>query len=224
MLVSTLLAKFKEKKANVVTALHEALDSMMETCFSLPDLAEDITAALDAKTPPAREQTLVFVTRFIIRSKRAAAGQAIKFLGPLFLKAMDDGTPEVREAAYKAFGTLVGKVGERPLSPYLSKLDGIKEKKVKENYPEKIFTGTLNPQAAKPTSATNEKAPAKKPVGNNSKTSTTAQPALKRAPVGAKPTTTAQGPKPVTVLSTTLSSYTYANQYYLAAGSKGATP
>jgi hypothetical protein len=50
----------------------------------------------------------------------------------------------VREAAYKGFGSLVGKVGERPLSPWLSKLDGIKAKKVKENYPEKIFTGNLN--------------------------------------------------------------------------------
>ncbi len=36
------------------------------------------------------------------------------------------------------------------MSPYLAKLDGIKEKKVKENYPEKIFTGNLN--ASKPSS------------------------------------------------------------------------
>jgi cytoskeleton-associated protein 5 len=167
-LVSTLLAKFKEKKANVVTALHEALDAMMDTCFALTDLVEDLPAAADAKTPPGREQTLAFILRFINKSKRASVGQAIKLLGPLLLKAMDDSTPEVREAAYKAFGTLVGKVGERPLSPYLTKLDGIKEKKVKENYPEKIFTGTLNlnPQAAKPAgvAATGKPAPGKKPV------------------------------------------------------------
>jgi len=161
-LVPALLAKFKDQKATVATAIHDALAEMMNVCFALPDLSEDLPPAADAKAPSAREQTLVFVTRFIEKSKRAPVGQSIKVLGPLFLKAMDDGTPEVREAAYKGLGTLVGKVGERPLSPYLSKLDGIKEKRVKENYPEKIFTGTLvlNPQAAKPQATS-----AKKPVG-----------------------------------------------------------
>jgi hypothetical protein len=206
-LVATLLAKFKEKKANVVTAIHEALDAMMDTCFSLTDLAEDLPAAADAKTPPGREQTLAFIIRFITKSKRASVGQAIKLLGPLLLKAMDDSTPEVREAAYKAFGTLVGKVGERPLSPYLTKLDGIKEKKVKENYPEKIFTGTLNPQAAKPGSAAKQ-APAKKPAATAG-AKPAAPPAaagangVKRPPASAaapssKPSAaSAQPPKPV---------------------------
>ncbi len=147
--------------------------------------------AADNKTPNAREQTLIFVTKFIVKAKRASVGQAIKILGPLLLKSMDDAIPEVREATYKAFGTLVGKVGERPMTPYLSKLDGIKLDKVKKNYPEKIFTGNLNASdkpKAKP-SAAYAKAPAKKPAASSAPNKL---PAVAAKKVTAPPSTTSQ--------------------------------
>ncbi len=39
-LLPTLLGKFKEKKAAVVTAIHETLDQLMDICFSLSDIPE----------------------------------------------------------------------------------------------------------------------------------------------------------------------------------------
>lgn len=108
-LVPALLSKFKEKKASVVAAINETLDLMTNTCFTIADIAEDITAATDDKVPQVRELTLAFTTRFIVmRScQRAIVGTVINVLAPVFLKAMDDGIPGVREAAYKAFGQLV---------------------------------------------------------------------------------------------------------------------
>jgi len=108
-LVAALLGKFKEKKATVVTAINETLDLMTNTCFTIADITEDLTAAVDDKVPQVRENTLAFITRFIVMKncQRAIVGTVINVLAPLFMKAMDDGIPGVREAAYKAFGQLV---------------------------------------------------------------------------------------------------------------------
>jgi hypothetical protein len=43
---------------------------------------------------------------------------------------LEDGDPEVRDACFESFGTLITLVGERAVQGYLAKLDKVKEKKV----------------------------------------------------------------------------------------------
>lgn len=55
---------------------------------------------------------------------------------------MDDSDPGVRDAAAVTFGALAGVVGEKPLKPFLEKLDKIKLEKVKAHFPE-VLPGAI---------------------------------------------------------------------------------
>lgn len=61
---------------------------------------------------------------------------------------MEDGTIDVREAAFEGLGTLMKVVTERQMSAYIDKLDKFKEAKVRE-YFEKAETRCSGPGAKK---------------------------------------------------------------------------
>jgi len=143
VLLPSLLAKLKEKKALVVNAINETLDYMLSGCFGLGDVLEEITEAMSDKVPQVKEKTMNFVERAILKGTRVGIGAHIKVLAPLIMSTMDDGNPQVRESAYSCFGALVGKVGDHPMTPYINKLDGIKANLAKEKFPEKIPKGPL---------------------------------------------------------------------------------
>jgi cytoskeleton-associated protein 5 len=138
-LLGTLLDRLKEKKAQVTEPVNEALDAFHGRCFVLGEVLEDVAAAAEHKVPKVRADTLAWISRCLAqRQYRASLAQngAYKTLAGLLVKALDDGTPEVRDAAAAAFGVLAAAVGERALVPFISKLDPIKEKKVREAFPE----------------------------------------------------------------------------------------
>ena len=87
-----------------------------------------------------RQDTLDWITRSLVKStsaaKRASVVKVVKPLSNFLLTTLDDSSPDVRESSAKTFGNLVGIVGERTMTPYLSKLDKIKTAKVKEFIPE----------------------------------------------------------------------------------------
>eukprot|EP01119_Soliformovum_irregulare_P020081 TRINITY_DN6464_c0_g2_i3.p1 TRINITY_DN6464_c0_g2~~TRINITY_DN6464_c0_g2_i3.p1 ORF type:complete len:1712 (-),score=696.34 TRINITY_DN6464_c0_g2_i3:1217-6352(-) len=163
-ILPAMLDKFKEKKGQVVDPMNEALDFMYDGCISLPDVMEEIVETEKAKVPKIRQDTLAWLTRCFKKPNNAAKRQAIskcvKPLGNFFIAALDDSTPEVRDAAAACFGALAGVVGERPLNPYLNKLDAIKLKKVKDCFPEIIPSGV--PAAAPPPQEEPEDKPAAK--------------------------------------------------------------
>jgi hypothetical protein len=89
----------------------------------------------------------------------------------LLYKGLDDTTPQARDAAAKAFGTLVGIVGERPVTPYFTKLDSVKQKKVKDHWPEVVPTVAI-PAAGAPQPVAADKPPAATSTTTNAAPST----------------------------------------------------
>ncbi|XP_004343831.1 hypothetical protein CAOG_07107 [Capsaspora owczarzaki ATCC 30864] len=132
MLVAELLNKFKEKKATVVTSVRAALDALYPS-MSIPDLQEDIAAAVDNKNPSVRSETLLWVARFAtVTNANAVPKAAIRPFIATLLKGVDDSQNEVREAAMEAVGTLLKLFGERALGPLLEPVDSIKRNKINE--------------------------------------------------------------------------------------------
>lgn len=61
-LVAPLLEKFKERKAPVVKALHEAFLNMHPYCFTISDILPELTEASKHKTPSVKQQLLTLMT------------------------------------------------------------------------------------------------------------------------------------------------------------------
>eukprot|EP01122_Echinamoeba_exundans_P007510 TRINITY_DN2334_c0_g1_i1.p1 TRINITY_DN2334_c0_g1~~TRINITY_DN2334_c0_g1_i1.p1 ORF type:complete len:1838 (+),score=410.55 TRINITY_DN2334_c0_g1_i1:67-5580(+) len=133
--VGGMLEKFKEKKQNVVNAIHEALERMHPHCFTLLDITEDLDGAADSKVPSVKAETLSFVIKCLKVSNKANISKNVKPFCGMFMKLMGDGDPSVREKSFEAFGVLIGLVGERTLQGYIAKLEPIQDKRVREFIP-----------------------------------------------------------------------------------------
>ena len=133
--ISICLEKFKEKKVNVVAALREAIDACMLS-YSLENILEDISTALDNKNPQIKTETASFLTRqfasqtFAILSNKKLLKQLID---PL-IKTLSDMDATVRDASAEAIGTAMKVVGEKLISPLLADVDPIKMAKINEFY------------------------------------------------------------------------------------------
>ncbi|ORZ32025.1 armadillo-type protein [Catenaria anguillulae PL171] len=129
--VPPLIEKCKEKKANVIESIRLALDAIFAST-SLDLNLEDTLSNFTHKNPQVKAECVRFLTR-CLKSTRAAPGKAeLKAMAEAVVKAMDDSTTDVRDAAAEALGTLMKLIGERPLLAYLEKLDAIKQAKVRE--------------------------------------------------------------------------------------------
>jgi hypothetical protein len=133
--VGGMLEKFKEKKQNVVNAIHEALERMHPHCFTLLDITEDLDGAADSKVPSVKAETLTFVIKCLKVSNKTTISKNVKPFCGMFMKLMGDGDPSVREKSFEAFGVLIGLVGERTLQGYIAKLEPIQDKRVREFIP-----------------------------------------------------------------------------------------
>jgi len=65
LLLPVLLAKLKEKKPSVITSIHEALDASHKYCFSMGEVLEEVTEAVNNKVPAVRTETLLWFGRSI---------------------------------------------------------------------------------------------------------------------------------------------------------------
>lgn len=130
--IQGILEKFKEKKANVVTALREAIDAIYPST-TLEAIQEDMTEALNNKNPSIKAETASFLARTFTRTQPAAINKKlIKALSTALLKTLNESDPTVRDSSAEALGTLLKLLGEKMVGPFLVDVDALKMAKIKE--------------------------------------------------------------------------------------------
>lgn len=150
VLLPILLEKLKEKKAVMSDALTQTLQSMHKSgCVSLADVIEDVKLASKNKVPTVRSLTLNWVTFCIESSNKATVLKIHKDYVPICMECLNDGTPEVRDAAFSSLAAIAKLVGMKPLERSLEKLDDIRRKKLNE-----MIGTTGNSQTPSATSGT----------------------------------------------------------------------
>ncbi|VFQ78444.1 unnamed protein product [Cuscuta campestris] len=132
-LLPVLLEKLKEKKPALTESLTQTLQAMHKSgCLNLSEIVEDIKAATKNKVPLVRSLTLNWVTICIETSSKAIILKIHKEYVPICMECLNDGTPEVRDAAFSALSAIAKLVGMRPLEKSIEKLDDVRRKKLSE--------------------------------------------------------------------------------------------
>lgn len=132
-MLPVLLEKLKEKKPTLADALTQTLQAMYKSgCLNLADIVEDIKTAVKNKVPLVRSLTLNWLTFCIESSNKAILLKLHKEYVPICMECLNDGTPDVRDAAFSALAALAKLVGMRPLENSLEKLDEVRKKKLSE--------------------------------------------------------------------------------------------
>ncbi|CAD5320456.1 TOG domain [Arabidopsis suecica] len=132
-MLPVLLEKLKEKKQSVTDPLTQTLQTMYKAgCLNLVDVIEDVKTAVKNKVPLVRSSTLTWLTFCLETSNKALILKAHKEYVPLCMECLNDGTPDVRDAAFSALAAIAKSVGMRPLERSLEKLDDVRKKKLSE--------------------------------------------------------------------------------------------
>ncbi|KAG9440986.1 hypothetical protein H6P81_016840 [Aristolochia fimbriata] len=132
-LLPVLLEKLKEKKPPLTAALLQTLQGMHKSgCLNLADIIEDVRGAVKNKVPLVRSLTLNWVTFCIETSNKTSVMKLHKDYVPICIECLNDGTPEVRDAAFSALAAIAKLVGMKPLERSLEKLDEVRKKKLSE--------------------------------------------------------------------------------------------
>lgn len=154
------LEKFKEKKANVVTALRDAIDAIYPST-TLEAMQEDILEALNNKNPSVKSETCLFLSRALCKTQPAAVNKKLlKTLVTALLKTLNEPDPTVRDSAAESLGTAMKLVGEKAISPCLGDVDALKMNKIKECCEKAVITVKVAaPKKERPTTAPSSAAP-----------------------------------------------------------------
>lgn len=132
-LLPVLLEKLKEKKPTLMESLTQTLQAMHRAgSLNLVDIIEDVRTATKNKVPLVRSLTLNWVTFCTETSNKAVVLKVHKDYVPIFMECLNDGTPDVRDAAFSALAAIAKLVGMRPLERSLEKLDDVRRKKLSE--------------------------------------------------------------------------------------------
>lgn len=132
-LLPVLLEKLKEKKPTMTEALSQTLQAIHKAgCIGLVDVVEDVKTATKNKVPLVRSSTMTWVTFCIETSNKGIITKVHKDYVPICMECLNDGTPEVRDAAFSALAAIAKSVGMRPLERSLEKLDDVRRKKLSE--------------------------------------------------------------------------------------------
>eukprot|EP00051_Salpingoeca_urceolata_P019401 m.283246 g.283246 ORF g.283246 m.283246 type:complete len:2080 (+) comp19412_c0_seq6:220-6459(+) len=127
-ILSAVLAKFKEKKANVVAALSLAGDKIF-VAAGLEKMTECLAASLQDKNPEVKAQTALLISRCVQAGGKAAVPKpSLKALGSLLVTKLSDPAVPVRDGAAKALGALLKALGEKPMA---SVLEPVRQDKIK---------------------------------------------------------------------------------------------
>ncbi|XP_065581749.1 cytoskeleton-associated protein 5-like [Artemia franciscana] len=130
--VSTILDKFKEKKANVVAAMREAIDAIYPST-NLEAIQEDALAALENKNPSIKTETASFLARSFTKcTPTILTKKLLKGYVAVLLKTFNDSDANVRDASAEALGTAMKVVGEKGIMPFLGDMEPLKMAKIKE--------------------------------------------------------------------------------------------
>lgn len=151
---SGILEKFKEKKANVVTALREAIDAIYPST-TLEAMQEDLLEALNNKNPSIKAETASFLARAFARTQPNILNKKlVKVFSTALIKTLNESDPIVRDSSAEALGTLLKLVGEKMVGPFLAEVDPLKMAKIKEcSEKATILVKTAAPKKERPTTA-----------------------------------------------------------------------
>lgn len=132
-LLPVLLEKLKEKKPTVTESLTQTLQAIHKAgCLNLADVVEDVKTSVKNKVPLVRSLTLNWVTFCIETSSKAVVLKVHKDYVPICMECLNDGTPEVRDAAFSVLAAIAKSVGMRPLERSIEKLDDVRRNKLSE--------------------------------------------------------------------------------------------
>lgn len=138
--VGGILEKFKEKKANVVQALRDAMDAIYPST-NLEAIQEDVFAALANKNPSVKSETAMFLARSFTKTIPTILNKKLlKAYVTTLLKTLNESDPTVRDASADALGTAMKLVGEKNISPFLTEVDALKMEKIKEYFDKAVIT------------------------------------------------------------------------------------
>lgn len=154
--ISGILEKFKEKKANVVAALREAIDAIYPST-NLEAIQEEVVAALANKNPSVKSETAMFLARAFTKTQPTVLNKKLlKTYVTALLKTLNESDQTVRDTSAEALGTAMKLVTEKSLSPFLTEVDALKMEKIKEYSEKAVITVKIvgskkeRPQTAPP--------------------------------------------------------------------------
>jgi len=188
--MKSLLNKFKEKKANVVTALVDASDKVIKT-NTLDKLCDTFVAALKSKNPSVKQETCSVLARYIPSAADHLTKIFIKTVAPLLVEKLSDSVEPIRTAAAMALAAMLSVAGERSLRIHLDKADEAKAKKVRE-LSANVGVNTSAPTSSKSTSSSataTKKATAPNPSRSRARPTDTGKSTTSRSKALAKSTT-----------------------------------
>ncbi|XP_055384465.1 protein mini spindles isoform X2 [Condylostylus longicornis] len=138
--IPAIFEKFKEKKANVVAALRDAIDAIYPST-SLESMQEDIVEALNNKNPSVKAETASFLARAFTKTQPTSLNKKLlKVLVTSLLKTLNEPDPTVRDCAAEALGTLLKLMGEKTVGVFLTEVDALKMAKIKECQEKAVIT------------------------------------------------------------------------------------
>ncbi|GAY33790.1 hypothetical protein CUMW_008030 [Citrus unshiu] len=123
-LLPVLLEKLKEKKPTVAESLTQTLQAMHKAGY--------VKTSVKNKVPLVRSLTLNWVTFCVETSSKAVVLKVHKDYVPICMECLNDGTPEVRDAAFSVLAAIAKSVGMRPLERSIEKLDDVRRNKLSE--------------------------------------------------------------------------------------------
>lgn len=128
-----MIEKLKERKPAILEQLANSLHAVFST-VSIPEIIEDLTAAVKHKNPQIRAQSVKLVTRQLQNIRQVPSKPETKAFAEMMLKTLDDADGTAREASAEGLGTLSKVVGEKMMLAYTDSLDDIKKNKIKEYF------------------------------------------------------------------------------------------
>eukprot|EP00043_Microstomoeca_roanoka_P017935 m.188939 g.188939 ORF g.188939 m.188939 type:complete len:2143 (-) comp16735_c0_seq1:1771-8199(-) len=154
LVCEVMLDKFKEKKLNVVTALHKAIQPVLEN-MNTDKAFEALAASLKQKNPMQVQHTATVLSTALPRiSKKQLSKAHVSTVAPVLVDCLKAREPEVREAGTTALCALIKCAGEKLVMPYLSDVDKKKQDKILEDAKASgKTTATGSTKTSKPTSS-----------------------------------------------------------------------
>jgi hypothetical protein len=115
-----------EELTNTLQAIHKA------GCVTLADILKDVKAAVKSEDPHVCSRTLNWVMYCIASSNKAVILKVHKDYVQICLECLNDGTAQVRDAAFSVLVAIAKSVGMELLNMSSEKLDDVRRKKLSE--------------------------------------------------------------------------------------------
>ncbi|EGD82847.1 hypothetical protein PTSG_03479 [Salpingoeca rosetta] len=133
LVFESMLDKFKEKKLNVVTALHKAVPAVLAQ-MPTDKAVETLVASIKQKNPLQMQHTAKVVSESLSRLSKKPLGKShVSSLAAALVACLTAREPAVRESAATALSALIAHSGEKFVRPQLADVDKKKADKIIAN-------------------------------------------------------------------------------------------